>query len=88
MMLSAGTLTRKVQDASNGLRRQLSSDVNICSWDALKMDEITGHIKTQMPIVKLIFQDTTGEVMLTILPLEGRAREEDIYHIFENVLFL
>jgi len=39
-----------------------------------------------MAIVKLIFQDyTTGEVKLTILPLEGRAREEDIYHAFENV---
>jgi len=85
---SAGKLTRRVQDASNGLQRQLSSDVNIYSWDALKMDETTGHIKTQMAIVKLIFQDyTTGEVMLTILPLEGRAREEETYHVFENVYF-
>jgi hypothetical protein len=50
--LSVGTLTRRVQDASNGLQRQLNSDVNICSWDALKMDEITGHIKAQMAIVK------------------------------------
>jgi len=25
--------------------------------------------------------------MLTILPLEGRAREEDIYHVYENVYF-
>ena len=53
LQLSAGTLTRRVQDASsNGLQRQLSSDVNICSWDARKMDEITGHIKAQMAIVK------------------------------------
>ena len=36
----------------------------------------------------MIFQDyTTDEVMLTILPLEGTAREEDIYHVFENVYF-
>jgi hypothetical protein len=36
----------------------------------------------------MIFQDyTTGEVMLTILPLEGTAREGDIYHAFENVYF-
>jgi len=50
--LSAGTLTRRFQDASNGLQRQLSSDVNICFWEALKMDKITGHIKAQMAIVK------------------------------------
>jgi hypothetical protein len=25
--------------------------------------------------------------MVTILPLEGRAREEDIYYLFENVHF-
>jgi hypothetical protein len=38
----------------------------------------------------MIFQDsTTGEVriVLTILPLEGRARKEDIYHVIENVYF-
>jgi len=36
----------------------------------------------------MIFQDyTTCEVMMTIMPLEGRAREEDIYHLFENVYF-
>jgi hypothetical protein len=34
--LSAGTLTRKFQDASNGLQRQLSSDVNICFLMHLK----------------------------------------------------
>jgi hypothetical protein len=35
----------------------------------------------------MIFQDyTTGEVTLTILPLEGRAGE-DIYHVFENIYF-
>jgi hypothetical protein len=50
--LSVGTLTSRVQDASEGLQRQLSSDVNISSWDVLKMDEITGHIKAQMVIAK------------------------------------
>jgi hypothetical protein len=32
--------------------------VNICSWDALKMDKITGHIKAQMAIVKQWFSKT------------------------------
>jgi hypothetical protein len=60
--LSAGTLTRRVQDASNGLQRQLSNDVNIRSWGTLKMDEINGHIKAQMAIVKQLFSKTTRPV--------------------------
>jgi hypothetical protein len=52
VQLSAGTLTRRVQDTSSGLHIQLSSDVNMCSWDALQMGEVTGHIKAQLAIMK------------------------------------
>ena len=85
MQLSRSTVTRRCEDMSEDLHSQLKKDVNSCECFSLQFDESTDMVDVaQLCIfIRMVFDDMTAkEELLTILPLKGTTRGEDIFHAF------
>ena len=85
MQLSRNTVTRRCEDMSEDVHSQLKKDVNSCECFSLQFDESTDMVDVaQLCIfIRMVFEDMSAkEELLTILPLKGTTRGEDIFNTF------
>lgn len=87
LQLSNNTVTRRIHAISTDLQTQLKTDLEICDYFSLQFDESTDISDTaQLAVmVRMVFSNfTVKEDLLTILPMKGQTRGEDIYNIFRT----
>lgn len=89
LQLSRNSVTRRVEQISLDLKEQLKKDIEDCSAFSLQVDESTDVVDISQLIIfiRMIFIDfSTKEELLTIIPLKGKTRGEDIFSSFKTFL--
>ncbi|GFU95718.1 uncharacterized protein TNCV_4889071 [Trichonephila clavipes] len=74
---------------SNNLQDLLNGDIKACKFLSLQFDESTdiSDIAQLCIFVRMVFEDLTSkEELLTIIPLKGQTRGQDIYNSFKNFI--
>uniref|UniRef100_A0A8C1R9U2 HAT C-terminal dimerisation domain-containing protein n=1 Tax=Cyprinus carpio TaxID=7962 RepID=A0A8C1R9U2_CYPCA len=85
--LGPATVARRVELLSEDVNQQVLKDLSLCECYSLQFDESQDVTDTAqlMVFVRMAFKDsTTKEAFLTLLPLQGRTRGEDIYKEFKR----
>lgn len=85
VQLSRQSVTRRVEAMAIDLNQKLKQDIAECKYFSLQFDESTDVVDiAQLCIyIRMSFTDMTSkEDLLTILPLKGNTRGEDIYYEF------
>lgn len=85
--LSRNTVMRRSEALSENLEQLLNEDLQKCCFLSLQFDESTDvtDIAELCVFVRLVFEDmTTKEELLTMIPLKGQTRGEDIYRSFKS----
>uniref|UniRef100_A0A8C1NJA8 Uncharacterized protein n=1 Tax=Cyprinus carpio TaxID=7962 RepID=A0A8C1NJA8_CYPCA len=85
--LGPATVARRVELLSEDVNQQVLKDLSLCECYSLQFDESQDVTDTAqlMVFVRMAFKDsTTKEAFLTLLPLQGRTRGEDIYNEFKR----
>ena len=89
LQLSRNTVTRRSEAIAEDLTRKLWKDIADCECFSLQFDESTDVSDTAQlcVFIRMVFTDMTAkEELLTILPLKGRKRGEDIFKSFKNFI--
>ncbi|GFQ81141.1 uncharacterized protein TNCT_249611 [Trichonephila clavata] len=89
LQLSARTVTRRIEVIAENLEAELANDMENCNFFSLQMAESTDvtNISQLAICVKMVFSDfTTKEEFLTVLPLKGSTRGEDIFSTFKKYI--
>lgn len=89
MQLSRNTIAKRVDEISSDLKDQLMQDIKDCQAFSLQLDESTDAIDISQLIVfiRMVFKDfSTKEEMLSIIPLKGKTRGEDIFCSFKKFI--
>ncbi|XP_057667241.1 zinc finger BED domain-containing protein 5-like [Diorhabda carinulata] len=87
LKLSRPTVTRRIEVMSQDIADKLKHDIMECTYFSLQFDEATDMTDTaQLCIfIRMVFNDMSAkEEFLTIIPLKGKTRGEDIYEVFFN----
>ncbi|XP_045465147.1 general transcription factor II-I repeat domain-containing protein 2A-like isoform X1 [Harmonia axyridis] len=87
LQLSRATVTRRVEVMSQDMADQLKHDIMKSTYFSLQFDESTDITDTaQLCIfIRMVFSDMSAkEEFLTMIPLKGKTRGEDIYDVFFN----
>lgn len=87
LQLSRPTVTRRIEVMSQDIADKLKHDIMECTYFSLQFDESTDMTDTaQLCIfIRMVFNDMLAkEEFLTIIPLKGKTRGEDIYDVFFN----
>lgn len=87
LQLSRLTVTRRIEVMSQDIADKLKHDIMKCTYFSLQFDESTDMTDTaQLCIfIRMVFNDMLAkEEFLTIIPLKGKTRGEDIYDVFFN----
>lgn len=87
MPLSRQSVTRRVEGMGENLRNKLKMDIDNCCFFSLQFDESTDIVDTSQLIVfiRMVFSDMSHkEEFLTVIPVKGTTRGEDIYQHFVN----
>lgn len=85
VQLSRQSVTRRLEIMEMDVIQKLKHDINDCKYFSLQFDESTDIIDiAQLCIyIRMSFNDMTSkEDLLTIIPLKGNTRGEDIYSEF------
>lgn len=85
VQLSRNTVTRRCEEMAENLHEQLKKDIDACECFSLQFDESTDMVDVaQLCIfIRMAFEDMSAkEELLTILPLKGQTRGEDIFQAF------
>lgn len=89
MQLSRNTVAKRVDEISSDLKQQLMQDVKDCRAFSLQIDESTDAVDVSQMIIfiRMVLNDfSTKEEMLTIIPLKGKTRGEDLFSKFKNYI--
>lgn len=89
MSMSRNTVMRRTEAISVNLEEILKTNINQCRFLSLQFDESTDATDTaQLCIfIRMCFNDlSVKEELLTILPLEGQTRGQDIYKSFKSFI--
>ncbi|XP_073668196.1 general transcription factor II-I repeat domain-containing protein 2-like [Paramisgurnus dabryanus] len=86
LQLSDSTITRRVEVITDDLFSQLLKDIERAEYFSLALDECTDgtDIAQLMVWVRFLKGEKFAEEMLTLLPLKGQTRGEDIYSALKN----
>lgn len=87
--LSRNTVMRRTEEMSENLEEILKENIRKCSFMSLQFDESTDLTDTaQLCIfIRMVFDDMSAtEELLTILPLKGQTRGQDIYSAFKSFI--
>ena len=87
LQLSNNTVTRRIHAISADIQTQLKTDLEICDWFLLQIDESIDISDTaQLAVmVRMVFSNfAVKEDMLQILPMKGQTSGEDIYKTFRT----
>lgn len=85
VQLSRNTATRRCEEMAVDVEEQLRKDIDACECFSLQFDESTDMVDmAQLCVfIRMVFEDmSTKEELLTILPLKGHTRVEDIFNAF------
>ena len=85
--MSNNTVTRRIHAISADIQTQLKTDLEICDWFLLQIDESIDISDTaQLAVmVRMVFSNfAVKEDMLQILPKKGQTSGEDIYKTFRT----
>lgn len=85
LQLSRRTVTRRIVDMTDNITQQLKDDIQNCCYFSLQFDELTDVVDTAQLIIfiRMVFSDISiKEEFLSILPLKGKTRGEDIFTTF------
>lgn len=87
--LSRNTVMRRTEEMSENLEEILQENIHNCSFLSLQFDESTDLSDTaQLCIfIRMVFADMSAtEELLTILPLKGQTRGQDVYTAFKSFI--
>ncbi|CAM4659072.1 unnamed protein product [Leuciscus chuanchicus] len=85
VQISRGTVTRRCEGMAEDIEEQLRKDVEQCKCFSLQFDESTDVVDVAQlcVFIRMVFGDMGAkEELLTILPLKGHTRGEDIFQAF------
>lgn len=85
VQLSRNTTTRRCEEMAVDVEEQLRKDIDACECFSLQFDESTDMVDVAQlcVFIRMVFEDTSArEELLTILPLKGHTRGEDIFNAF------
>ena len=85
VQLSRNTTTRRCEGMALDVEEQLRKDIDFCECFSLQFDESTDMVDVAQlcVFIRIVFEDmSTKEELLTILPLKGHTRGEDIFNAF------
>lgn len=85
--LGPPTVTRRIEELSSDVDRQVLEDLKRCEYFSLQFDESVDIVNTaQLAIfVRMSFKDsTTNEDFLTLLHLKVKTRGQDMYEQFKQ----
>ena len=85
MQLSRNTVTRRCEGMAEDVESQLKKDIDACECFSLQFDESTDVVDVAQlcVFIRMVFEDMRAkEELLTILPLKGHTRGEDIFSTF------
>jgi len=91
MALTRNNSMQRMVDMSKNLEDILRQDIQKCRLFSLQFDESTDFMDTaQLCIfIRIVFDDmSTREELLTILPMKGQTRGQDIYNLFKSFISL
>ncbi|GFX85520.1 DUF4371 domain-containing protein [Trichonephila clavipes] len=83
--LSRYSVMRRTEAMNNNLEDLLNDDLKACKFQSLQFDESTdiSDIAQLCIFVRMVFEDMTSKgELLTIIPLKGQTRGQDIYNSF------
>ncbi|GFS98601.1 DUF4371 domain-containing protein [Trichonephila clavipes] len=87
--LSRNTVMRRTEAMNNNLEVLLNDDLKACKLLSLQFYEFMdiSDIAQLCIFVRMVFEDMTPkEELLTIIPLKGQTRGQDIYNSFKNFI--
>lgn len=87
--LSRNTVMRRTEAMGKNLEELLNEDLQKCRFLALQFDESTDvrDIAELCIFVRLVFDDmTTKEELLSVIPMKGQTRGEDIHRCFKSFI--
>jgi len=85
VQLSRNTTSRRFERMAVDVEEQLKRDIDACECFSLQFDESTDMVDVAQlcVFIRMVFGDmSTKEELLTILPLKGHTRGEDIFNAF------
>lgn len=85
VQLSRNTITRRCEGMAVDVEEQLRKDIDACECFSLQFDESTDMVDVAQlcVFIRMVFEDMSAkEELLTILPLKGHTRGEDIFNAF------
>ena len=85
VQMSRNTTTRRCEVMAVNVEEQLRKDIDTCECFSLQFDESTDTVDVAQlcVFIRMVFGDMSArEELLTILPLKGQTRGEDIFNAF------
>ncbi len=85
MQLSRNTVTRRCEGMAEDVETQLKKDIDACECFSLQFVKSTDAVDVAQlcVFIRMVFGDMSAkEELLTILPLKGHTRGEDIFKTF------
>ena len=89
LQLSHNTTTRRCEGMAVDVEEQLRKDTDARECFSLQFDESTDVVDVAQlcVFIRMIFEDMSAkEELLTILPLKGHTRGEDIFNAFMEII--
>ncbi|CAL9685305.1 unnamed protein product [Knipowitschia caucasica] len=89
VQLSRNTVTRRCESMSVDVEEQLRRDIDMCECFSLQFDESTDimDVSQLCVFIRMVFEDMSAkEELLSILPMKGHTRGEDIFNAFMELV--
>lgn len=85
VQMSRNTTTKRCEVMAVDVEEQLRKDIDACECFSLQFDESTDMVDVAQlcVFIRMVFEDMSArEELLTMLPLKGQTRGEDIFNAF------